>query len=316
MPSDRALWAAVVEQRGRALRVARSRCATPQDAEDCVQEAMLRVAGMDDVDLERVGPLLSTVVRHLAVDTHRSRVRGARAQGRLHALPQPQAAVDERVLDVDEARWLWGRRHELREQDRRVFELRAQGLTVAQAASALGITPKAAESSFTRARSRLRGIWKAAGAALAVLWAGTRRPGPALAGASVAVASVVAVTALAAGGDAPGRAPAGSPASPSAPAAEPVTQSPATLLPVPDGAPTSPVGTAPAASPKPTRPAAPAAVPEQGGDRRRASAAQPATQSPQSPSAPETLPQAVERCVRDLVGGAAPQDAPTDCSPR
>ena len=69
------LWAALLAERDRAERVARARCRSRQDAEDCAQEAMARVAAMPDVDLTRIGPLISTVVAHLAVDTHRYAAR-------------------------------------------------------------------------------------------------------------------------------------------------------------------------------------------------------------------------------------------------
>lgn len=312
MSSDPALWAAVVEERERALRVARHRCASRQDAEDCVQEAMVRVAGMDDVDLARVGALLTTVVCHLAVDTHRSRVRGARAHARLHLRAVPQPAVDERVCDDSEARWLWARRHELREQERRVMELRAEGLSVAQAATALGITHKAAEASFTRARSKLHGIWKAVGAALAVLWAGARRQGAAGTVMVTAAATVVAAVALTSAGDAPQRPPA------VARDARPGPVQPMPLTPVTTAADdAAPPAAAPSAAstPPPTEPPALAVSPV--APRAPAAPPPPVEATPTPQPTPETLPQMVQRCVREVMTTASQGTAdPPDCAPR
>jgi RNA polymerase sigma factor (sigma-70 family) len=162
------LWQAVLAERERAQRVARARCGMAQEAEDCVQEAMLRVVTMPGVDPCRVGTLLTTVVANLAADGHRARARALRAQPRLataHVAPSPEDAV----CDDAEARWLWSRRGALPEQDRAVLELRTQGLTVAETAAALGVSYKASESAFTRARSRMRAIWQATAAMVGVL---------------------------------------------------------------------------------------------------------------------------------------------------
>lgn len=66
MPPSELLWAALLDNRERALRVARARCADPHDAEDCAQEALARVAAMPSVDLDRIGSLVTAVVSNLA----------------------------------------------------------------------------------------------------------------------------------------------------------------------------------------------------------------------------------------------------------
>jgi RNA polymerase sigma factor (sigma-70 family) len=192
------LWSAALAERDRAQRVARARCSTPQDAEDCVQEAMARVVAMSDVDVRRVGPLLSTVVANLAADTHRARARAVRAEPRLRAANLPLPSPEEEVCDVLEARWLWGRRDELPEQDRAVLEQRVLGRTAGEAAQALGVTYKAAESAYTRARARMRAIWRAAAALLGILWGRPVRESapvvvPVAASAAAAVLTVLAL---------------------------------------------------------------------------------------------------------------------------
>lgn len=168
------VWAALLDNRERAIRVARARGAHPDDVEDVVQEAMARVAAMADVDLARVGSLVTVVVANLAVDGHRARARGVRLDERFAAGSVPEPPPDEAVCDTDEARWLWSLREELGEQDRRVLELRADGRSLAEAADELGVTYKAAENALGRARKRLKTAWAVTAALLGILWG--RRP--------------------------------------------------------------------------------------------------------------------------------------------
>jgi RNA polymerase sigma factor (sigma-70 family) len=170
------LWSAVLAERGRAERVAYARCSSVHDAEDCVQEAMARVVAMPDVDVDRVGPLLATVVTNLAMDTHRARARAGRVEARLGARPGLVHSPEDDVCDVEEARWLWRRRVDLGAQDRAVLELRAAGYGAADAAAALDVSYKTASSAYTRARTQMRAIWRAAAALLGVLWWRPVRP--------------------------------------------------------------------------------------------------------------------------------------------
>jgi len=239
-----AVWAAVLEHEDRVRRVARSRCRTPQDAEDCAQEAMARVAAMPDVDLDRIGPLLSTVVANLAVDGHRAAGRAARAEPKIAVLPGP--TPEDALCDAAEARWLWASRHRLPDRERQVLELRAQGRTVAETAAALGVTYKAAESAYTRARTGLRAIWRTTAALLAVLWG---RPARQTAGGAAVAVAATAVLLGAAPPPAEGEPP---PASPSD--ARPAAPGPA----LQQGGPAAPPS-APTERPTPSGPPVPQA---------------------------------------------------------
>jgi hypothetical protein len=157
----------------------------------------VRIASMPRVDVTRLGSLVSTVAANLAADTHRHRARGDRLGARLADAFPPAAGPDERVCDTAEAAWLWRRRAELNEQDRAVLELRTAGLTVAQAASALGITYKAAESAFTRARARMRQAWASTLGVLGWLGVQLRRSLRPAALAAAAAGLMVLVPALA-----------------------------------------------------------------------------------------------------------------------
>jgi DNA-directed RNA polymerase specialized sigma24 family protein len=193
LSDDRAaVWAALLTCRERATRVALARGAHRDDVDDIVQEALTRVAAMPHVDLTRVGALVTVIVSNLVADSYRLAARTARAAARLAPAPWTESP-DEHILDVAEARWLWSRRRELGDQDRRVFELRTRGLSVAATASELGVTYKAAETAFTRARTRMKTVWRATAALIGgFAAAGWRRMRPTAAGAvAITIATLV-----------------------------------------------------------------------------------------------------------------------------
>jgi RNA polymerase sigma factor (sigma-70 family) len=165
------VWSALVDNRERAMRVALARCGSRDEVDDCVQEAMTRVAGMPDVDVARVGQLLTAVVSNLAVDAHRTRSRASRNMHRV--VPPPPPGPDEAVCDIAEARWLWEQRATLDDRDRRVLDLRLAERSVGEAARELGITYKSAEHALARARGCLKAAWRAT-AVLAGILCGSR----------------------------------------------------------------------------------------------------------------------------------------------
>jgi DNA-binding CsgD family transcriptional regulator len=142
-----------------------------------------------DLDGDKVGSLVSSVIANLAVDGHRARTRTARNQHKLlHPVP---AAPEDLVCERAEARWLWTQRAALPAQDRTVLELRAAGYTLPESAAHLGISYRAAENALGRARRRLKAAWQATAALLAGIW--IRRAGRA----AGAVAAVPAALTLA-----------------------------------------------------------------------------------------------------------------------
>jgi RNA polymerase sigma factor (sigma-70 family) len=153
-------WDAVLEHRERALRVARARLTDPYDVDDAVQEGMARVVAMPNLDLDRIGPLLSTVVANVAIDTHRRQDRWARLENKLTTSQITAQPHDEPVCDAAEARWLQEQLASLAPRERAVVELRAEGRSVAETASLLGISYKAVESAFTRGRTALKALWR------------------------------------------------------------------------------------------------------------------------------------------------------------
>lgn len=148
-------WQAVTPHREALLRVARRRVATPEDAEDIVQAAMLRAVEHPSFDVARAGAFLTSTVVRLAVDSHRQRAREGLAVAARAMVEDRSVPVDEAILDRAEASWLMARLR-LPRRERQLLAARASGLTVEQAAVSLGISHKAAENAYTRLRARAR----------------------------------------------------------------------------------------------------------------------------------------------------------------
>src|SRR5688500_12491444 len=92
-------WAAACAERERLLRLSRARIRNPQDAEDCVQEAMLRCVEFANLDEDRIGAFLTTVTLRLCADYQRRESRRDRLRHRLSAWPTDDPGPDEAVCD-------------------------------------------------------------------------------------------------------------------------------------------------------------------------------------------------------------------------
>jgi len=158
--------------------VARSRrmLDSPEDAEDCVQDAFvaaLERGRADEPDLADPGAWLSVVSRRRAVDHVRRRVRERAAMPRLAARIDAveASATDDRVLDAIEAEQLVTTLHGLPPTTQRVVDLVGKGATTGETAAVLGLTARSVESHVQRARRflrRQRTPWLAGLALLAV----------------------------------------------------------------------------------------------------------------------------------------------------
>ena len=145
----------LMPHRRRLYRLALSRLHHEQDAEDCAQDALLRTAMFTELDVDRVEPFLTTTLLRLCVDRHRFRRRQSRLYVRV-AEPGGAHGPEELVCDRAETTWLLRQLYRLRGREREVMLARAAGLSTAETAGHLGITVKAAEGAFTRARAKLR----------------------------------------------------------------------------------------------------------------------------------------------------------------
>ncbi|MBZ9643598.1 RNA polymerase sigma factor [Streptomyces sp. PSKA30] len=192
-------WQRLWSHREALLKVARRRSVSIEDAEDAVQEAMVRAVENPEVDRERLGAWLTSVTVRLCVDRHRQLNRdaalGLRARSVLTGphIGSPEATVCDRA----EAQWLALQSTALPRRQAEALHLKAQDLDVTQVAQRMGLTYKATESLLGRARQTLRAALATTLALVMGLWRGRPRvdggssaaaPATALASAGVAVA--------------------------------------------------------------------------------------------------------------------------------
>ncbi|HVF06080.1 MAG TPA: sigma-70 family RNA polymerase sigma factor, partial [Frankiaceae bacterium] len=196
---DERRWAAVCAHRERLLRIARARVDDPHDAEDCVQEAMLRCVEFADLDEERLGQFLTTVTVRLCADVHRGRARGERLASRLSAFWGTDPGPEDAVCDRAESAWLSGRLAALTPHQRQIVEARAEGLSCGAVADRLTVPYTTVESALARARRSLRAALDATlGIVPAPGWLRLRRL---LAGGAVAAGALTFVGPGLPGGD-------------------------------------------------------------------------------------------------------------------
>lgn len=150
------LWLLVLAHRERLLRLSRARTASAQDAEDCVQEAMLRCVEFKNLDESRLGPFLTTVTLRLCADRYRERANEERLRRRLGPGELEAPGPEDDVCDRSEAVWLATRFGELTPRQQEIVRAREAGLSCAEVASRLQVSYVSVESSLARARSRFR----------------------------------------------------------------------------------------------------------------------------------------------------------------
>ncbi len=126
------------------------------EAEDCVQEAMLRLAQRGDLDPARVRSLLTRAALHIAIDRHRSRQRAERALERMRDQVADVVSPEQIVSDRAEAARVRAAIDVLPRRERQVMLLRLSGLSVLETAKLLGLSYKSVEGAYTRARAHVR----------------------------------------------------------------------------------------------------------------------------------------------------------------
>jgi RNA polymerase sigma factor (sigma-70 family) len=144
------------------IRVARRCGSSAEDAEDAVHEAMLRAAEHPDVAEDRLQAWLCSVTVRLCLDGHRRKAAEARRLGRASAraeIHQPGQGLEDEVCHRAEAAWIVSLAPELLPPRQvQALSLAAEGCTVQQIASHLGVRYGAAESLLARARRTLRTV--------------------------------------------------------------------------------------------------------------------------------------------------------------
>ena len=156
MPVTDDPWTYVWPHRERLLRIARRRCSTREEAEDVVQEAMLRCATYKALDPEQVEALLTTVTIRLCSNLRRDKSVATRLAHRI-ADPLVTEPSEVAVCDRAHARWFAERAEQVLSQtELATARRRADGGAIADVAESLGMTPKAVEMTLRRARTKLR----------------------------------------------------------------------------------------------------------------------------------------------------------------
>jgi RNA polymerase sigma factor (sigma-70 family) len=184
-------WAAVYDHHDRLLRLARGRLKNAHDAEDCVQEAMLRCVEFADLDEERLAQFLTTVTVRLCTDVHRGRQRRDRLASRLTAYWSHEPGHEDGVCDRAESVWLTQGLAGLPARQRAIVEARAEGLSCGAVAERLLVPYTTVESALARVRASLRRTLESTlGIAAAWPWRRLRRV---LAGGTTATAAILTV---------------------------------------------------------------------------------------------------------------------------
>ncbi len=161
--ADAAAVAAVsVERRDRLVAVARRVLNDDHEAEDCVQDALIRA--LNHVDSFDGRSSLFTWLYRITVNEALMRLRSRRRRGPVEPLDAVAERADDRAIDPeaaavsrDQARFLQRHLARLSADDRAVIRYRKlAGYSTAETAAALGLTDAAAKVRLHRAMGRLK----------------------------------------------------------------------------------------------------------------------------------------------------------------
>jgi RNA polymerase sigma factor (sigma-70 family) len=150
-----ARWTALAGHREEVVAKLRHRLGDHPDAEDFVQEALIKVAARADVDPSRAVGLLLTTATRLAIDGHRRQLTEMRAIALL-GHQGDSAWPEEQVLGRLAVREIRRHMSELPPREREVFARRANGYGLAEAAAALAVSYKAVDRAYAKARAKLQ----------------------------------------------------------------------------------------------------------------------------------------------------------------
>jgi len=154
-----ARWDRLAGVREPAIRAVHARVPRPEEAEDLVHEALLRLAarpGLDTGDPACLRSLVVTTACGLAIDGWRRERRRERLLDRLGAGLGAAPSAEMRVADRSEAAWLAAGLPDLGSLERAAILHAADGEPVGEIARLLGVGYKAAENALGRARRKLR----------------------------------------------------------------------------------------------------------------------------------------------------------------
>ncbi|MFD9501520.1 RNA polymerase sigma factor [Streptomyces sp. NPDC060035] len=169
-------WELIWRHRDELLEIARSRSSSAEEAEDAVQEAMIRAVEDPDVEYGRVRSWLRLATVRACADRHLQVARERELSKSLSAAPVEPFLVEEVACDRAEARWLAGRSAELLPaRQAQALRLQAQDLDVGQVARTMGLSYRATESLLARARRSLRNVLAGSFTLATTVWMCARR---------------------------------------------------------------------------------------------------------------------------------------------
>lgn len=166
-------WEELAAHREQLLIVARHRTATEQDAEDVVQEALLRAWTYQGLRLETAAAWMTRVVINLSVDSWRWR-RRLTSLDALEGSPATGTHEDG-VCDQAEAVWVAQHVGRLPVRQARALHLKAEGLSVSEISSTMQVPVSAGEALLKRARVAMRAVVSSTWNGALAAWVGNIR---------------------------------------------------------------------------------------------------------------------------------------------
>ncbi|MER5551538.1 sigma-70 family RNA polymerase sigma factor [Streptomyces sp. NPDC002793] len=279
-------WELVWSHRDELMEIARRRSSSAEEAEDAVQEAMLRAVEDPDVQYGRVRSWLRRATVSACAERRRQVARDSELSTSPYAAPTAPFPVEEVACDRAEARWLAGRSADLLPaRQAEALRLQSQDLDVGQVSRAMGLSYRATESLLARARRSLREVLAGSLTLATAAWLFVRRF-PRTGFAQSAVAASAAVTAATVGLSLP-----------TAPPDRPDDRPPRADAPRP-----AQVTELPAARPAPEHPPAPSPPPAP----RRVDRGGQDTPRPPAAGSPTTYEPQMAAAVRIRIGPFAP----------
>jgi RNA polymerase sigma factor (sigma-70 family) len=187
-------WELIWSHRDELLEIARASSSSDEEAEDAVQEAMIRAVENQGVEYGRVRSWLRLATVRACADRHRQVARDSELSKSSAVAPVEPFPVEEVACDRAEARWLADRTEELLPaRQAEALRLRSQDLDVEQVARTMGLSYRATESLLARARRSLRNVLAGSLTLVVTGWICARRF-PRTGVAQPAVATSAAVT--------------------------------------------------------------------------------------------------------------------------
>jgi len=164
IPGDEAAFEAIYRRHVRRITAyAARRCASPEDVADVVAQTFVRLlhrAGSFDPERGTVSSFLHTLAASEVADHHRAGARRRRltdrVQGRALLGDDDHARLEQAIDARRDLADLEPALADLAPGEDAVLRLVAEGLTPAEAARSLAITPDAARARLARARRRVR----------------------------------------------------------------------------------------------------------------------------------------------------------------